>query len=350
MNAITGTTMTDADSAGPPERSALATILAGAWTVLQFEFLKSRTWKRVLIWAGVSTFPGFIVFMMSMAGDELPRGAWISGVFMMCCEMVVILNAMLWIAPIVQTELEGKTWLYVVTRPYGRVCLVLGKMLNGLVWTLGAGLLALALVGAVGWMKALPLEEITGNEVVESREPAPPVKEEGVRRKRFELAKALEKKGRIIYGKDVRPEPDLFDGEVRDSKAIFTSLGDALRVGAKLAGLVVLSSLAYASLFCGIGCLIPKRAMLISFSYTLIFESVIAFVPAIINRVTIQYHLRCLLNSWIDLKVPKEGRDLFFSNWPAWWHLAVLAGMIVVWQVISLSVIRSKQYVMTDDS
>ena len=120
----------------------------------------------------------------------------------------------------------------------------------------------------------------------------------------------------------------------------FASIIDALEVGGILAALAVLAGLTYSSLFCGIGCIIPKRAMLISFSYTLVFETIVAFVPAIINRLTIQYHLRCLLNRWVDLKVPLQGQELFFSNWPAWWHVAVLVGMIVVWQVVSLVVIE----------
>jgi hypothetical protein len=134
------------------------------------------------------------------------------------------------------------------------------------------------------------------------------------------------------------------------SEPPFESIGDALGVGGILAGLAVLAGLTYSSLFSGIGCMIPKRAMLIAFSYTLVFETVVAFVPAIINRVTIQYHLRCLLNRWVDLKVPQEGQELFFSDWPAWWHVAVLAGMIVVWQAVSLAAIHLRQYVLGDEN
>lgn len=341
--------------------SRLGTIVRGAWTVLEFEFKKSRTWKRMLVWAGVSLFPAVIISLMLFAGDSLPRGGWVSVVFVMACEMVVILNAMLWVAPIVQTELEGKTWLCIVTRPYGRYCLVLGKLLNGLTWTLGAGLLALALVGGVAWIDALPIAEITGFGA-QQQPPLAPEEEQAAQARLFfeQLAAEPEIRRQLERSLPMPGEPGPFQGIdpefvfseelLLEPEPPFTSVGDALGVGGILAALTVLSGLTYSSLFCGIGCIVPKRAMLIAFSYTLVFETVVAFVPAIINRLTIQYHLRCLLNLWIDLDVPIEGQELFFSDWPASWHVAVLAGMIAFWQIVSLTAIHFRQYVMTDET
>ncbi len=343
------------------------------WTVLEFELRKSRTWKRMLVWGGVAMFPAVIIFLMlfaaesmARAGDALPRAGWVTAVFVMACEMVVILNALLWVAPIVQTELEGKTWLYIVTRPYGRFCLVLGKLLNGLVWTLGAGLLALALVGGVAWGFSLPVEEIlgpTGTTTVEERPPLTPEEErlEQARlllqrmatdpRVREQLDRSLSMPGEPGPFQDFVLPPGFAPTEPPPPpEPPFTSVGDVLKVGGILATLTVLGGVTYCSLFCGIGCIAPRRAMLIAFSYTLIFETVVAFVPAIVNRLTIQYHLRCLLNRWVDLEVPLEGQELFFSDWPAWWHVAVLAGMVGVWNIVSLTVIHCRQYVMTDEA
>ncbi|HVJ84518.1 MAG TPA: ABC transporter permease [Caulifigura sp.] len=362
MSSTTTAAVTDPAEAPPARSSRVAGIARSVWTVFEFEFKKSRTWKRMLVWAGVSVFPALIISLMLFAGDSLPREAWVSVVFVMACEMVVILNALLWVAPIVQTELEGKTWLYVVTRPYGRICLVTGKLLNGLVWTLGAGLLSLALVGAVAWVYALPIEAIAGVEKVETRPMTPEERqqaefqaflEEQFRRhpqlrRQFERWQKSPDRPNPFPGLVIPPEFNLED--LQEPEAAFESLGDVLDVGGRLIVLAILSGLAYSSLFCGIGCIVPKRAMLIAFSYTLIFEAVVAFVPAIINRLTIQYHLRCLLNRWVDLRVPLEGQELFFSNWPARWHLAVLGGMVVVWQIVSLLVIHFRQYVMTDET
>jgi hypothetical protein len=327
--------------------------------VLEFEFKKSRTWKRMLVWLGVALFPAVIIFLMLFADEPLPRGGWVSAIFVMACEMVVVLNAMLWVAPIVQTELAGKTWLYVVARPYGRICLVLGKLLNGLVWTLGAGLLALSLVGSVAWIYALPIEGIVAGPPVVSnltpeQEQAQQLVQEARRRindpqLRRMIDRSLPRPGENSPFQNFDPDEFIF-GAPPEPPPAFASVGDALKVGGILATLAVLGGLTYSSLFCGIGCIIPKRAMLIAFSYTLVFETVVAFVPAIINRLTIQYHLRCLLNRWVDLEVPLEGQQLFFSDWPAWWHVAVLTGMIVAWQIVSLTVIHMRQYAMTDEN
>jgi hypothetical protein len=339
----------------PRGASAVQTVLRGAWTVLQFEFIRSKTWKRMLLWGGVSLFPAFIIFLMLFSGDELPRGAWVSAVFVMACEMVVILNALLWVAPIVQMELEAKTWLYVVIRPYGRLCLVIGKMANGLLWTLGAGILALALVGVVSSFFAGPLIQSASTKAPATTAEQPQSLEELLRDPRVQeqIERSIRERGPVETFREFQNNPESFrieeDGP-GDFPAPFESVRDALQVGGTLAGLAILAGLAYASLFCGIGCIVPKRAMLIAFSYTLIFEAVVAFVPAIINRLTIQYHLRCLLNRWVDLDVPEEGKQLFFSDWPAWWHVAVLATMVVAWQTISLVVVHLRQYVMTDET
>ncbi|QDT53251.1 ABC-2 family transporter protein [Caulifigura coniformis] len=340
------------DQATAEGQSRLGLIARGLWTVLQFEFRKSRTWKRMLVWAGVAMFPAFIIALMLFADDRLPRAGWVSIVFVMACEMVVILNAMLWVAPIVQAELEGKTWLYVVTRPYGRFCLVLGKLVNGVTWTLGAGLLALALVGGVSWIAALPVKQIAGvgsehdQRVAEAQKLVRQLTSDPKVRQLFD-----ETRGRAGEFPPFQDGGAAFPNlQPHEPEVVFDSVGDALEVGGVLAALAVLGGLAYSSLFCGIGCIIPKRAMLIAFSYTLIFETVVAFVPAIINRLTIQYHLRCLLNRWVDLDVPAEGEQLFFSDWLAAWHVAVLLGMIVLWQIVSLTVIHFRQYVMTDET
>jgi ABC-type transport system involved in multi-copper enzyme maturation permease subunit len=272
----------------------------------------------------------------------------------MACEMVVILNAMLWVAPIVQTELEGKTWLYIAARPYGRMCLVVGKLLNGLIWTLGAGLLALVFVGSVALLYARPIEgtpaEPSANEELKANQAEARRLIEEAKRVNPELRRILEQQGQLGPPRRPGTSSGAQFGAAAQMGAPFESIKDAVGVGGILAMLAILAGLTYSSLFCGIGCIIPKRAMLISFSYTLVFEAIVAFVPAIINRLTIQYHLRCLLNRWVDLKVPLQGQELFFSDWPAWWHVAVLVGMIVVWQVVSLVAIHLRQYVLGDEN
>jgi hypothetical protein len=112
----------------------------------------------------------------------------------------------------------------------------------------------------------------------------------------------------------------------------------------------VFSSVVYSSLFSAIGCIAPKRAMLVAFSYTLIGEVLVSFIPAVVNKLTVQYHLRCLLTDWIEFGIPPGGRQYLFSEWNPIWHVAALIGMAILWQVVALGVVHYRQYVMSDES
>lgn len=273
---------------------ATATLGHGAWTVFRFEFRRSRTPSRLLIWLGVLLAPVGIFWLMRKTGEELPQAAWVYSIFALVVEMIVLLNALLWVAPLVQSELETKTWLYIVVRPFGRLSLVLGKGLNGLVWTMGAGLFSLLLT--------------------------------------------------IIVASG---------GEYTILKRILPSnngLIDVPRIAVILGALTVLSSTVYSSLFSAIGCIAPRRAMLVAFSYTLIAEVLISFIPAIVSRLTVQYHLRCLLTDWAGFEISAEGRHFLFSEWHPASHVAALLAMAVFWQVVAMTIVHIRQYVLSDEN
>jgi hypothetical protein len=270
------------------------------WNVFLFEFGRSHTLKRLLIWVAVLVAPAGIFALMRTTGGRLPQPVWVSMMFVLITEMIVLLNALLWVAPLVQSELEGKTWLYVVVRPFGRMSLVLGKGLNGLVWTAGAGLISLL------------------------------------------LALLVTSRGEITS--------ELVGGNPQTQLELASGLREVVQVGLILGALTVFSSVVYSSLFSAIGCIAPKRAMLVAFSYTLIGEVLISFIPAVVNKLTVQYHLRCLLTDWMNFDIPAEGRQYLFSEWNAGWHVASLVGMAIFWQVVALGVVHFRQYVMSDEA
>jgi ABC-type transport system involved in multi-copper enzyme maturation permease subunit len=72
------------------------------------------------------------------------------------------------------------------------------------------------------------------------------------------------------------------------------------------AGLIVLSCPAYAAIFLLLGVINPRRSVLLAVAYSLIFELIISFVPAVINKLTVQYRLRALLVDWCDMELPPE--------------------------------------------
>jgi len=304
---------------------ALSDILRSAWTVFRFENRRSRTWGRLLIWLIVVLFPGTILLMMRLVDSQSPQQLWISLLFVSVTEMVVILNALLWVAPLIQTELEGKTWLYVAIRPFGRMALTLGKGWNGLSWTLSAGLSSLAL--------AVVLLTLSG---VDLTPPKPVPMRDAVQTARFPEP-------------EIEPSERSFDVEDWPETAQRVIVA-ALQSAAALAALTVLSTIVYSPLFAAIGCIAPRRAMLIAFSYTLIFEVLIALIPAVVNRITVQYHLRCLLTKWIDLGINDvEGRFLSSQSSPAW-HVGCLLTMSLLWTVVSLTVVHFRTYVTNDEA
>jgi ABC-type transport system involved in multi-copper enzyme maturation permease subunit len=48
---------------------------------------------------------------------------------------VTLLGLLLWATPLVQAELEGKTWIYLAVRPRGRASVLFGKYLAAITWT-----------------------------------------------------------------------------------------------------------------------------------------------------------------------------------------------------------------------
>jgi hypothetical protein len=123
--------------------------------------------------------------------------------------------------------------------------------------------------------------------------------------------------------------------------------GDGLRIWLSMAGLVLLSCPAYAAIYLLLGVLLPRRAMVVAVAYTLILELVISFVPAVINKITVQYRLRALAMNWCNLKIgggKESSVMILFGNDPAWIHVVVLGGMIAVLLAASVMVLRLTEF------
>lgn len=68
--------------------------------------------------------------------------------------------------------------------------------------------------------------------------------------------------------------------------------------GLALISLSLISSCCYSALYMMIGTLFPQRAMVFCVAYTAAVEIFMGFLPAVINRMTVQYRLRTLLFRW----------------------------------------------------
>lgn len=120
-------------------------------------------------------------------------------------------------------------------------------------------------------------------------------------------------------------------------------LEETWRVWWAMTRLVFLSCPAYAAVYLVLGVMFPKRSMVIAVAYTLLFELLASFVPALINNLTVQYRLRSLVVKWADISLGGSnqlGAIALVSDAPASFQVAVLLGYTLVLLVAAIALIR----------
>ena len=120
-----------------------------------------------------------------------------------------------------------------------------------------------------------------------------------------------------------------------------------------MARLVCLAGPAYGAVYLVIGTILPRRAIVLAVGYTLVFELVISFVPAVINKLTVQYRLRSLFVRWceLDLTDAKQSSPLaLIGDEPAGLHVAVLMLMVPALLVAAVTILRSREFSSSSES
>lgn len=194
--------------------------------------------------------------------------------------VITLLGLLLWATPVVQADLEGRTWIYLAVRPRGRASVLLGKFSTAVIWT--------TLAGGTSASICLYIAQ-------------PP---------------------------------------------------HAWLLWRSILVVIALGSMGYGALFCLIGVMIPRRAMVIAVAYTLIFEFLVSFIPAVINQFTVHYRLRNLLvqfMGWREL-LPDGTGEVLLGDQPAWLHIAILALFVVTLLVVATQAVQLKEYVTADEA
>ena len=93
--------------------------------------------------------------------------------------------------------------------------------------------------------------------------------------------------------------------------------------------LSILSCFAHASLYMLIGSIFFRRTMVTAVFYTLVFEYGLSLVPALANKLTINYRLRGLLADWMNWEEARSAAENDFGSEPASTHLTVLAAITI---------------------
>ena len=105
----------------------------GPLATFVFELTRSFTLHRLMVALGLALFPPLVVFLA--VNIAFVKGNAISGDVLRFMEfsivglvaLVCLLMLLLWATPNVHSELEGKTWSFVVIRPGGRSSCFFGK-------------------------------------------------------------------------------------------------------------------------------------------------------------------------------------------------------------------------------
>jgi hypothetical protein len=93
-----------------------------------------------------------------------------------------------------------------------------------------------------------------------------------------------------------------------------------------LVALCILSSIAHGALFAFIGVMFQRRAMVLAFTYTILVEVVLGWIPAVINKFTVAFRLRSLYFQWLELPMVDflENPEMLASQTPSWIHILCL--------------------------
>lgn len=124
---------------------------------------------------------------------------------------------------------------------------------------------------------------------------------------------------------------------------------EPLRMWTVMTVLAALSCFAHGAIYLLIGVLFQKRTMVSAVFYTLVMEYVISFVPALINKLTVNYRLRGLLADWMQWDELRSQAELVLGNEPASSHLLSLAIFTAVLLALSMLRLSTAQYATQQD-
>jgi ABC-type transport system involved in multi-copper enzyme maturation permease subunit len=251
-------------------------------TVFSHEWRRSLAARHFFSWFFLIGFPVLIVGLLRYTQRENPEPmdfvAWGSVLFVLIPGIGCMLSLLLTAAPLLQAELEGRSWIYLSVRPGARDALLFGKHLYAVSRTVLMATITLVLCLAIG-------------------------------------------------------------GFYTETRYLLVMLV-----------LILLGSFAYGAIYVFIGILIPRRAMVVAVIYSGV-EFLVSLIPALINRLTVQYRLRSLLVEWMDWAASPDWRPLsgLFSEAPWWQHVAILLGMTVGLLILASIILNRREYIAIRD-
>ena len=257
--------------------------------VFEFESRRALVVSKIAWWCVLTLFPVAIVslcVLIPMGRRNVPVQIWEVILFILIPLFISMLGTFMWTCSAVSAELERQSWVYLAVRPKGRVAVIVGKFLVAITWVLPATLVGTTLSILVTWLAGTSLAE---------------------------------------------------------QQVVFRTWWAMVR-------LCCLSVPAYAAIYLALGTIFTKRAMVISVAYTLVFELLVSFVPALINKLTIHHRLRALFLQWAEIDPQASGFsgsvDLFTEE-PAWRHVMILTAYMLALVILSIWLVRRREYLVS---
>ena len=124
-------------------------------------------------------------------------------------------------------------------------------------------------------------------------------------------------------------------------------MDEQLRMLLSLLALSLLSAIAYSALYILVGAMFPKRAMVFCMMYTVIVELVFGSIPAVINRMTIQFRLRTLFVNWMPLDKRMKEDSVFkyvMVDGSSWMQCFWLITLSVLFLTAAIVVAHRKEF------
>lgn len=131
----------------------------GAIATFRFELMRSFNIQRIGIMAVLALFPPTLIALLlgasrivetAVSDAEIADGlaqlqSSIPFLIIFLTSLVCLLSLLLWATPNVYSELEGRGWGFLASRPGGRIAIYLGKYATSVIIAFGISLIAMSL-------------------------------------------------------------------------------------------------------------------------------------------------------------------------------------------------------------
>jgi len=131
------------------------------------------------------------------------------------------------------------------------------------------------------------------------------------------------------------------------SAILLANAPSSFQIWLALSALSLLACCSYSAVFLLVGVISPKRAMVFCVMYTGFVEIVLGLIPALINRLTVQFRLRSLLVQWVPLneKVRSDASFSYvFGEESAALHIFWLMAMSTAFLIGAITIAYRKEF------